>query len=135
MTATEESITAETPPTPEWVVVCAADRIRPDRGVAVLLGDQPVAVFRLSAVDAAPEEWCAVSHLDPVTGAPVMARGLVGSVAEDGELVPTVASPLHKQRYDLRSGRCLDELEVSLTTFPVRVHAGMVEVGQDVTRM
>lgn len=116
-----------------WVDVCAAERVRADRGVAVLIGDEPVAVFRLSAFDDGPEEWCAVSHLDPMTGAPVMARGLVGTVDEPPLVTATVASPLHKERYDLRTGRCLDDATASLRVFPVRVHAGRVEVGAPVT--
>src|SRR5690606_2688145 len=42
--------------------------------------------------------------LDPYSGAQVMSRGIVGT--RDG--APTVASPLHKQLFDLRTGLCLD---------------------------
>ncbi len=103
-----------------------------DRGVAVLLppdepgGEpRPVAVFRLSALEfGQPAEWHAVSHIDPATGAPVIARGLVGSVDDDGETIPTVASPLHKQRFDLRTGRCLDDPELTLPVFGITVVDG-----------
>lgn len=115
-----------------WVTVCAADRIRRDRGVAALVAGQPVAIFRLSPVDAEPEEWCAVSHIDPDTGSPVMARGLVGSVGNPPLVIPTVASPIYKQRYNLRTGACLDRADLALQTFPVRLHDGQVEVGAPV---
>ncbi len=116
-----------------WIDVCAVDRVIPDCGIAVLVGDEPVAVFRLSAFDGGPEEWCAVGHVDPIAGIPVMARGLVGTIGEAPLVVPTVASPLHKQRYNLRTGECLDDPTVDLPTFPVRLHTGRVEVGAPVT--
>ncbi|MFD2122434.1 nitrite reductase (NAD(P)H) small subunit, partial [Streptomyces cirratus] len=33
---------------------------------------------------------------------------------------PFVASPLLKQRFDLESGRCLDDDAVAVRTYPVR---------------
>lgn len=34
-----------------------------------------------------------------------------------------MASPLLKQRFDLESGRCLDDEEVAVRTYPVRTAA------------
>jgi len=111
-----------------WTWVAAVDSIPCDRGVAVLVNDVPAALFRLSEVDGVDEEWHAVSHLDPSTGAPVMARGLVGS-HHDGTIIrSTVASPLHKQRYDLATGRCLDDDAITLQVFEVMVIDGQVLV-------
>ena len=45
----------------------------------------------------------------------------------DGE--PTVASPLHKQVFALRDGRCLDDPAVRLPAFTVRAVGGSVQVG------
>jgi nitrite reductase (NADH) small subunit len=42
--------------------------------------------------------------------------------------VLTVASPMHKQRFDLRTGRCLDDAGVVVDTVPVRVESGVVQV-------
>ena len=50
---------------------------------------------------------------DPRSGANVIGRGIVGSVK--GELV--VASPLYKQHYCLRSGRCLEDPAQVLRTW------------------
>lgn len=47
----------------------------------------------------------AVDNRDPFSGAHVMSRGILGSRGD----VPTVASPMYKQVFDLRDGRCLDE--------------------------
>ncbi len=44
--------------------------------------------------------------------------------------VAFVASPLHKQAFDLRSGRCLDDEAVRVPTYDVHVDGdGMVVVG------
>lgn len=110
--------------------VCAVDQVAVDRGVAALVDGQPVAIFRLSAIDGGDEPWFAVDHIDPKTGAPVMARGLVGTTEVDGVTVSTVAAPLHKQRYDLRTGAGLGGETTHLRVWPVDVVDGRVLVGQ-----
>ena len=107
-----------------WVPVCWADLLTPDRGVAVLVEGHPVAIFLLAATASTPRALHAVDHLDPATGAPVIARGLIGSLGDR----PYVASPLHKQRYDLTTGECLDDPDLRLVTWPVRISGDRVEV-------
>jgi nitrite reductase (NADH) small subunit len=89
--------------------------------VAVLLpGDAQAALFLL------PHGMLyAVDNVDPYARAGVMSRGLTGDRA--GE--PTVASPLLKQVFSLRTGAALDDEAVALRTYPVRVVHGMVRVG------
>lgn len=41
---------------------------------------------------------------------------------------PTVASPLYKQRFDLRTGRCLDDETINVRTWPVRITGDHIEV-------
>ena len=53
-----------------------------------------------------------------------MSRGIIG----DADGTPTVASPIYKQRFDLRTGQCLEDDTVAVRTWPVRVHDGRVEV-------
>ena len=103
------------------VRVCSLDRLTPDRGVAALVGDEAVAIFRLSGTD----ELFAIGNVDPFSGASVLSRGIVGSKGE----VLTVASPVYKQRFDLRTGVCLDDDSVAVPTYPVRVADGIVEIG------
>jgi nitrite reductase (NADH) small subunit len=105
-----------------WVDVCAVGEVPLERGVAALIGDVQVALFRL-LVDGA-EHLFAVDHRDPAAQVNVMARGLLGSAGD----VVYVASPLHKQRYDLRTGRGLDDDGLALRVFGVRCSAGRVEV-------
>ena len=66
----------------------------------------------------------AIDNRDPVSGAYVLSRGIVGSRGG----VPTVASPLHKQVYDLRSGHCLDLPGVAVARHEARCRDGLVEV-------
>jgi nitrite reductase (NADH) small subunit len=42
---------------------------------------------------------------------------------------PVVVSPIYKQAFDLRTGRCLDDDAVSVPVFSARVRDGMVLVG------
>ncbi|MBF6046325.1 nitrite reductase small subunit NirD [Streptomyces sp. NRRL B-1677] len=100
-----------------WQPVCEWDGLVPGRGVAVLVGDQQVAVFR----DRAGEVY-AVGNRDPFSGAHVLSRGILGS--RDG--APVVASPMYKQAFCLRTGACLDEplapdgSEAAVRVWPVR---------------
>jgi len=127
---------SETPTLPEldqtgWQPVCALRHLAPERGAAALLGGHQVALFRL--VD---DRVLAVDQHDPFSDAFVMSRGIVGSRWVDDVEVPTVASPMYKQVFDLTTGRCLDsvgktpvrDLPADLQTFPVRVVDDVVEV-------
>ena len=75
----------------------------------------------------ADEEVYAVDHHDPHTGAPVMARGIVGSRGDR----PTIASPLHKEVYDLGTGECFTDGSLALRTYRTRIVGGMIEVELD----
>ncbi|GIH04328.1 nitrite reductase small subunit [Rhizocola hellebori] len=103
----------------QWTLVCPLERLQPERGAAALIGSIQVALIR--TYDGAV---FAIDNRDPLAGAQVMSRGIVGSRGD----APTIASPLHKQVYDLRTGECLDVPGVSLPTYPVRCNGGLVEV-------
>jgi len=79
--------------------VCSVDDLEVERGRAALFGTTQIALFLLG--DGAVH---ALSNLDPYSGAHVISRGIVGTRGE----APTVASPMHKQVFDLRTGECLD---------------------------
>jgi nitrite reductase (NADH) small subunit len=104
-----------------WTRVCGLSDLIPDRGVAALLaGGEQVAIFLTT--DGAVH---ALSNVDPFSGAGVLSRGLVGDVGG----VPVVASPMHKQHFDLRTGVCVDDEAVSVAVYPVRVEDGDILVG------
>jgi len=104
------------------IPVCRLADLLPDRGVAALLDDdEQVALFRT-----ADDTVYALSNVDPFSGAAVLSRGLVGELGG----VPVVASPMHKQHFDLRTGSCVDDPAVSVAVFPVRVEDGTILVGR-----
>lgn len=98
-----------------WFAVCDLSDLIPGRGVAALLPDgTQVAVF----LDRTGRAY-AIDNRDPFTGAYVLSRGLLGSV----DRRPFVASPLLKQRFDLETGRCLDDEGVVVQAYAARTHA------------
>ena len=95
-----------------------------DRGVAAMVGARQLALFRTSALDGGDEAVWAIANRDPFSDANVLARGIIGSA---GDCV-YVASPMYKQRFDLRPGRCLDAEDVTVDVWPARAVDGWVEV-------
>lgn len=105
-----------------WFDICSYAELTPERGACAMVAGTQVAVFR--TFDGA---LYALSNLDPFSGAHVVSRGILGTRGG----VPTVASPMYKQVFDLRTGACLDTQgkdERSLTTWPVAVRDGDVFV-------
>jgi nitrite reductase (NADH) small subunit len=103
-----------------WTAVCPYLRVEPERGVAALVRDEQVAVFRTH-----DGRLFAISNQDPISGAYAMSRGIVGSRGS----TPMVASPLHKQVYDLRTGQCLDIPGVTVPIYGIRCRDNVIEVG------
>lgn len=121
-------LTRETYPTTEsdaWTAVCKYTDLEPGRGVAALVGQQAVAVFRLG-----DGSLYAVGNTDPFCGASVISRGITGM---RGDGTATVASPMYKDVFDLATGVALETPEVRLPVFAVRRHRGVVWVAPDVT--
>ena len=118
--AIDDSEEASEPPTEEWTDVCPLEQIAPDTGVCALFGRLQMAVVRVGN----GEEVHALDNFDPFSKASVLSRGIVG----DRGGVPTIASPVYKQRFDLRSGQCLDDPKVRVAVFDARVRHGLVQV-------
>jgi len=97
---------------------CELEDIFDGGGVCALIDGRQVALLRVG------EEVFALENLDPFSGANVISRGLTGDLA--GQLV--VASPVYKQHFNLRTGRCLEDESVSLATWPCGVLDGRVWV-------
>ena len=106
-------------PTMPGIEVCPYDALLPERGVAALIDGRQIALFRTY-----DGTVYALDNRDPFSGANVLSRGIVGSRGE----VPTVASPMYKQVFDLRTGRCLDDPAVTVATYQVGIVAGQVVV-------
>ncbi|MFT4305563.1 MAG: nitrite reductase small subunit NirD [Microbacterium sp.] len=111
-----------TPRAEVWVRVCDLADLEVERGRAALLGEEQLALFVTHG-----GRVHAVSNYDPYSGAHVISRGIVGSRGE----IPTVASPMYKQVFDLRTGACLDTqggVQQRLRTWAVAVQDGSVYV-------
>jgi nitrite reductase (NADH) small subunit len=104
---------------PAWRTVCRYDRLLPERGVAALVDEVQVAVVRTHEGPV-----YAISNHDPFSDAYVLSRGIVGSRGD----ALTIASPMHKQVFDLRTGICLDQPDVAVRVFDVRIRDGDVDV-------
>jgi nitrite reductase (NADH) small subunit len=110
------------PPAPDdtWTAVCPFVSLPVERGVAALVHGTAVAVFRTY-----DDKVYALGNHDPFSRASVLSRGIVGTRDD----VPFVASPMHKQAFDLRTGECLDDPSTSVPSYQVRVLDGIVYVG------
>ena len=128
-TATPAAVTpdasAETPAS-GWTRICRVDDLLVERGAAALVGDRQIALFRTY-----DGRLYATDQIDPYSGAAILSRGIVG----DRGGVPTVASPMYKQVFDLRTGVCLDtqgKEPLAVRVHPVAVTDGDVFVKIDI---
>lgn len=101
-----------------WLEVCKINDLQPDSGVCALVADRQIALFYFQQ----QQEIYAVANFDPLGKANVLYRGIIGDIG--GE--PMVASPLYKQHYSLKTGVCLDEPDIKIPTYPVRLEYGAV---------
>lgn len=103
-----------------WQDICALEDVIPGTGVAALLGGEQIALVR--SPDGA--FVFAISNFDPFSKAFVLARGIVG----DRGGVLKIASPIYKQNFDLKTGVCLDDPNVRLPVYPVKLDGGRIYV-------
>jgi nitrite reductase (NADH) small subunit len=107
---------------PGWTRICRVDDLLVERGAAALVDGRQIALFRTY-----DGRLFATDQIDPFSGAAILSRGIVG----DRGGVPTVASPMYKQVFDLRTGACLDtqgKEPLSVRVHPVAVTDGVVFV-------
>jgi nitrite reductase (NADH) small subunit len=106
------------------MAVCPLADVSYERGVAAMVDGRQMALFRIAGTGGDGEELCAISNFDPFSDANVLSRGIVGSAGER----TYVASPMFKQRFDLRTGECLDADDVAVEHWPARATDGWVYV-------
>ncbi|WP_370290932.1 nitrite reductase small subunit NirD [Nocardioides sp.] len=106
----------------EWQPVCRMVELEVDRGVTALVHGQAIAIFRT-----ADDAVYALGNHDPFARHVVggIAKGIVGRRGE----TPFVASPTHRHAFDLRTGRCLDDVHVTVPAYDVKVVEGVVLIG------
>ena len=85
------------------------------------MAGRQVALFRLQGTG----RIYAIANHDPFSAANVLSRGVTGDLKGQ----PVVASPIYKQHFNLQTGQCLEDPNVQVQTYPVRIIDGMVQVG------
>ncbi|MBN0987619.1 MULTISPECIES: nitrite reductase small subunit NirD [Amphritea] len=106
--------------TKHWTAVCSQNDLIADSGICALVADTQVALFYVKKQQAV----FAIANHDPFSQANVLSRGLIGSKGDD----LFVASPVYKQHFCLKTGRCLDDENTRIQAWPARIEQGQVEV-------
>lgn len=104
----------------KWNKICALDKVYPATGVCALIEGKQIAIFR-------PRDDLqvfAMDNMDPFAHSNVLSRGII---CEHKDQL-WVASPLKKQRFNLVDGSCLENDEVSVTTYKTRIKEGNIEI-------
>lgn len=110
--------------TSAWQDVCHISDLQLDGGVAVRAHGEQVAVFQTE------QGYYALDNRDPFSGAQILARGIVGDLK--GRSV--VASPMYKQHFCLATGLCLEDDQVAVKNWPVRLRQdGRLLIGPKTT--
>lgn len=104
----------------QWIDVCSIDDLQPHSGVCALVDDQQVAIFYM------PEDKAvyAINNFDPFSNINVLSRGLIGDIK--GEAM--VSSPIYKQHFNLKTGVCLEDENVKIDAYAIRINDERVEV-------
>ncbi|MCK5189545.1 MAG: nitrite reductase small subunit NirD [Methylococcales bacterium] len=104
----------------KWIDICSTDDLQPDSGICALVDNKQIAIFYM------PKEQAvyAVNNYDPFGKANVLSRGLIGDINN----IPMVSSPLYKQHFNLLTGECLEDENVCIEAYAIRIENGRVEV-------
>lgn len=97
--------------------ICKLNDITTNTGAAALVNEKQIAVFKINE-----KEVYAIDNTDPFSGSNVLSRGIIGQ--KDNILF--VASPIYKQRFNIKTGECLDDETVTLNTYPVKILDDMI---------
>lgn len=106
-----------------WQEICTRSDLVSGSGVCALVAGEQIALFYLPGEE--PPLY-ALGNRDPIGGANVLSRGLVGDIG--GRLV--VASPLYKQHYDLQTGACLEDDTAQVQVYSVRLDGDSVLIAR-----
>ncbi|WP_290704560.1 nitrite reductase small subunit NirD [Amphritea sp.] len=103
-----------------WTAVCGQSDLIPNSGICALVNNIQIALFYVQK----EQSVFAIANHDPFSQANVLSRGLIGSKGDD----LYVASPVYKQHFCLKSGRCLDDENTNIQAWPARIENGQVQV-------
>jgi nitrite reductase (NADH) small subunit len=109
--------------TKTWVDICSTKDLLHNSGICALLPNQEqAAIFMVS--DKNESQIFAISNFDPIGKANVLSRGIVGSENDE----PVVASPLYKQHFSLLTGKCLQDENIQIKTYPVLIEDEVIKI-------
>ncbi|MCK0767836.1 nitrite reductase small subunit NirD [Chromohalobacter canadensis] len=106
-----------------WQTLCSKADLVAHSGVAAWLASADTQVALLYLPGLAPEVYAVDNH-DPFSNANVIARGIVGDIK--GE--PVIASPIYKQHFRLSDGVCVEDENVRLRTWEVKIEDEQVMI-------
>ncbi|MCP4988987.1 MAG: nitrite reductase small subunit NirD [Colwellia sp.] len=105
-----------------WRTICQTSDLVKDSGISALFEseDEQIAIFHIPNSE---EKIYAVSNYDPIGKANVLYRGIVGCIGDE----PVVSSPLYKQHFSLKTGKCLQE-EQRISVYDIRIEDEEVQL-------
>lgn len=103
-----------------WVDVGAEDDFPKNGGAAVKVGKTELAVYRAATVD----KWYATQNSCPHKQLQVLSRGNIGMQGQ----IPKIACPIHKNTYNLETGKGISNPGLNLAVFNVKVDGGRVKL-------
>jgi NAD(P)H-dependent nitrite reductase small subunit len=102
----------------QWTDVGAVEDFPEHGGGAVKIGKTELAVYNHAAVG----KWYATQNSCPHKQLQVLSRGVVGLQGDQ----PKVACPIHKNTYNLDTGKGISNPGLNLATFEVKTETGRV---------
>lgn len=121
ITDLEKYKTTELSKVKTWFKAATVEDIPENGGACVRIKDLQIAIFNFTRRD----EWYACQNLCPHKMQMSLARGIIGSEAND----PKVACPFHKKTFSLKSGKNLNGEDYQVAVYPVKIEDGFVFVG------
>jgi nitrite reductase (NADH) large subunit len=102
----------------QWVDVGACEDFPAMGGAAVKVSNSELAVYNHASLG----KWYATQNSCPHKQLQVLSRGLIGLQGD----TPKVACPIHKNTYNLETGKGISNPGLNVATFDVKVDAGRV---------
>jgi NAD(P)H-dependent nitrite reductase small subunit len=103
-----------------WKDVGSTDDYIKGAGFAAKVSNTELAIFHHAALD----KWYATQNSCPHKQLQVLSRGLIGLQGD----TPKVACPIHKNTYNLETGKGISNAGLNIATFDVKVESGRVLV-------
>jgi len=100
-----------------WLRVAALSELSDDEALPAMLGETPIALYRLDGEIYAIGDVCTHEYA-------LLSQGFI----EDG----AIECPLHQAKFDIATGRCLAAPATEpVRSYPVRIENGDIYVGQN----